>query len=162
MNLAKEVILASTLIISSSSFCLAQNFDTTLVQDSQMVDRNIQIRPQVNYHENVKLVELSNNYKELNKTENTIDGYRIEIFSSSGANSKLKARNYRIQFIDKYDSIPAYVVWEYPNFEVRTGDFRTKLEAEKALALIVNEFPFAFITKDKINPPVNSVAKTEE
>ena len=82
--------------------------------------------------------------------EKTIDGYRIEIFSSSGANSKLKARNYRIQFIDKYDSIPAYVVWEYPNFEVRTGDFRTKLEAEKALALIVNEFPFAFITKDKI------------
>ena len=161
MIFSKQSFFVSAFIISTSTICSAQNFDSTNVQNSQIEKRNTQIRPEVNYHESDELKVLSEQYIESNSTVKTINGFRIEIFSSSGANSKLKARNYRLQFVQKYDSIPAYVVWEYPNFEVRTGDFRTKLEAEKALQNIIVDFPFAFITKDEINIPECNKAVTE-
>ncbi len=107
----------------------------------------------IKYTESSSIKQLMESYTDYHKDHPQLSGYRIEIFSSSGANSKLRARNTRLKFQSSHDSIPAYVVWEYPNFEVRVGDYRTKLEAEAALEEITTEFPFAFITKDQIELP---------
>lgn len=145
-----------TLLTGSSASVLGQS--TTL--NSSYSDSTEPIR-EVHYNESSTITKLMDSYAEYHKKHTQIDGYRIEIFSSSGANSKLKARNTRLKFQSSQDSIPAYVVWEYPNFEVRVGDYRTKLEAEAALEEIIQEFPFAFITKDKIELPALVAKKPE-
>jgi hypothetical protein len=84
-----------------------------------------------------------------------IPGYRIQIFFDSGANSGERARKAKEEFELVFPDIPGYVTWKSPNFRVRVGDFRTRLEAEKALKDISREYPNAWVIKDEINyPPI--------
>ena len=53
-----------------------------------------------------------------------------------------------------YPEIPAYVSWKAPNYRVRVGDFRSRLEAEKVLQSILIGYPNAWVIKDEINFPV--------
>jgi len=140
---------AITLALSIlNTLAIAQLTDNTVKSDSSgPVVREVQV------HQDEQLMQVFEQYQLYHEKHPEIPGYRIEIFSSSGANSKLKARSNRLRFTQEFDSIPAYVVWEYPNFEVRVGDYRTKLEAEQALQGIIPSFPFAFITKDDIQLP---------
>jgi hypothetical protein len=53
-----------------------------------------------------------------------------------------------------FPEIPAYVSWKAPNYRVRVGDYRTRLEAEKAMQMIMIDYPNAWVIKDEINFPV--------
>jgi hypothetical protein len=88
-----------------------------------------------------------------NPDSKAIQGYRIQIFFDSGLNSSDRAKAARDQFLLLYPDIPAYVNWKAPNYRVRIGDFRTRLEAEKVLQLIIVDYPNAWVIKDEINFP---------
>lgn len=88
-----------------------------------------------------------------NNDNKGIPGYRIQIFFDSGINSGDRARSAKDEFELLYPDIPGYVTWKAPNFRVRVGDFRTRLEAEKALRDISKEYPNAWVIKDEINYP---------
>ena len=142
---------AITLALSILNTTAVVQFANAQVQSDSLTP----IQAGVLTHQDERLVQIFESYQSYHEKHPEIPGYRIEIFSSSGANSKLKARSNRLKFTQEFDSIPAYVVWEYPNFEVRVGDYRTKLDAERALQAIIPSFPFAFITKDDIElPPI--------
>lgn len=79
-----------------------------------------------------------------------VEGYRIQLISLSGTNSKAIVEKMQIDFIVKFPDIPAYVTYFEPNFRLRVGDFRTKLEAYHVYQSINSSFPGAFIIKDKI------------
>ncbi len=89
-----------------------------------------------------------------NPDNKSIPGYRIQIFFDSGLNSSDRARTARDSFNLLYPDIPAYVSWKAPNYRVRIGDFKTRLEAEKTLQLILFDYPNAWVTKDEINFPL--------
>jgi hypothetical protein len=89
-----------------------------------------------------------------NPDHKSIPGYRIQIFFDSGLNSSDRARQARDEFMLLFPETPAYISWKAPNYRVRAGDFRTKLEAEKLLQLIIIYYPTAWVTKDEINFPV--------
>jgi hypothetical protein len=88
-----------------------------------------------------------------NPDNKSIPGYRIQIFFDSGLNSSDRARQVRDEFLLIYPEIPAYVNWKAPNYRVRIGDFKTRLEAEKTLQLILIDYPNAWVIKDEINFP---------
>jgi len=88
-----------------------------------------------------------------NPDNKAIPGYRIQIFFDSGLNSSDRAKQARDEFLLKYPEIQAYVSWKAPNYRVRVGDFRTRLEAEKILQLIIIDYPNAWAIKDEINFP---------
>lgn len=88
-----------------------------------------------------------------NPDNKAIPGYRIQIFFDSGINSSDRARQARDEFLALYPDIPAYVSWKAPNYRVRVGDFRSRLEAEKALQSILIGYPNAWVIKDEINFP---------
>jgi hypothetical protein len=81
-------------------------------------------------------------------------GYRIQVYFDSGSNSSDRAGRVRDDFALLYPDIPAYVSWKAPNYRVRVGDFRTRLEAEKAMQMITIDYPNAWVIKDEINFPV--------
>ena len=86
--------------------------------------------------------------KEVNKTK---VNYRIQIFNGN-RNGALKAReNFRKVFSDW----STYMRYETPNYKIWVGNFKTRLEADKALQRIKREFSSAFIfkpKKKKLNP----------
>lgn len=88
-----------------------------------------------------------------NPDNKSIPGYRIQIFFDSGINSSDRAKQVRDEFLSFFPDIPAYVSWKAPNYRVRVGDFRSRLEAEKMLQSILIAYPNAWVIKDEINFP---------
>ena len=88
---------------------------------------------------------------ELNQRVKTIPGYRVQIASFSGTNSKTSAFNLRENFITDYPTVRAYIVFDEPNFKVKVGDFRTRLEAYAFLQQIKEVYK-GYIIRDNIYP----------
>lgn len=69
--------------------------------------------------------------------------YRIQLYYGNlkGANSTLS--NYKSKFTD-WD---ASIVYETPNHKVWVGNFRNRLDADRALMAVQKKFPNAFVFK---------------
>ena len=90
---------------------------------------------------------------QVNQVLNTMDGFRIQVFSDSGNNSKNKAQSVQDEFLAKYPAMGVYLTFKSPNYKVRIGDFRTKLDAQRFLIELTADYPNAFIIADQINLP---------
>jgi|SRR3954468_2316620 hypothetical protein len=80
----------------------------------------------------------------------SLKGYRVKIHFGADKN---KAKEIKAKFMMQFPSVAAYEKYDQPNFNIRVGDFRTKLEAYKFLKQIQSEFPAAFIVQDEIEFP---------
>lgn len=96
-----------------------------------------------------KIKQLLEKHVEIN-SKAPIKGYRVKIHFGTDKN---KAKEVKGSFIAKFPDVPAYEKYDQPNFNIRVGDFRTKLEAYKFLKEIQPDFPAAFIVQDEIEFP---------
>jgi hypothetical protein len=96
---------------------------------------------------------LMHKHVQINQAVKTIDGFRIQVFSDSGNNSKTRAQAAHDEFQSKYPGTGVYLTFKSPNYKVRIGDFRTKLDAQRFLNDISADYPNAFIISDQINLP---------
>jgi len=78
-------------------------------------------------------------------------GFRIQIYSGAGPNAKKYALDTQSEFLKLYPDYPSYTKWNYPNWVVRLGDYRTRLEALEFHEEIKEQYPASFIMKDEIN-----------
>lgn len=110
---------------------------------------------QVQVYRDSRLDALVNKHIELNKRENTMAGYRVQIFFDSGINSGESARNAQAKFIEKYleRGVECYITFREPYYRVRVGDFRSRMEAEGFMKEIIRDFPSSFVIKDRIHFP---------
>ena len=99
----------------------------------------------------VTIDEMVERHVEFNNRLNAIPGYRVQIASFSGTNSKTSAFNLRDQFMLDHSEVQAYIVYDEPNFKVKVGDFRTRLEAYAFLQQIKDVYK-GYIIRDNINP----------
>jgi hypothetical protein len=97
-----------------------------------------------------RVTKLQQQYVELNKIKQSSAGYRIQIHFG---NEREKAKDIKTKFLQAFPDIPAYDSYQSPNFRVRVGDFRSKLEASKYLKQISGSFPSSFIVTDNIKYP---------
>ncbi|MCF8303448.1 MAG: SPOR domain-containing protein [Bacteroidales bacterium] len=103
-----------------------------------------------------RISQLVDKHAYLNQEFDELEGFRIQIYFDSGNNSKNNALIARDEFLEKYDGARAYISFKEPYYQVRVGDFRTRLDAEGYLQKIIDEYPYAFTVKDKINfPPLS-------
>ncbi|RYU89306.1 SPOR domain-containing protein [Mucilaginibacter terrigena] len=77
-------------------------------------------------------------------------GYRVQIYSGSNRNS---AYNAQAKFNREFPEMRTYIIYREPNFKVRAGDFRSRIEAERMKEQLKPMFPAMFIVSEKINPP---------
>lgn len=77
-------------------------------------------------------------------------GYRVQVFYGS---DRRKAFNEQSRFKSSYPSLNTYITYKEPNYYLRVGDFRTKLEAQRLLNELKPLFPTLFIFREKINAP---------
>lgn len=111
----------------------SQNGDVTIIKDSRL-DALVKSQGEVIPPE----------------TRPQINGFRIQLFFDSNKDA-LNSR--RAQFITKFPKIDTYTEYNAPNFFLKAGDFRTRLEAEKIKAQIEGDFPTSFVIKEKIYLP---------
>ena len=92
---------------------------------------------------NEKISELLILKKKLETKNKLSDGYTIQLYYGD-----LEVANKIIREYQKYfDSWPAYIKYETPNYKVWIGNFNSRLEADRARIEIRNKYPSAFILK---------------
>ncbi len=92
-------------------------------------------------------------HRELTERQRGIPGFRVQIFMDAGNQARLNTQRSRAEFERKHPGIEAYIVYEEPNFKLRLGDFRTRLDARRYLETIKEEYPAAYIVVSQINFP---------
>ncbi len=92
-----------------------------------------------------KINVLLNLKKEMNKNESDSERYKIQVYSGNRSGAYDAQKEFSSAFGDWYASIQ----YETPNFKIWAGNFRTRLEADRALKRIKRKFPNAFIFKPK-------------
>ncbi len=127
----KTIIASVFLVVASLSF--AQSGNVTIIKDSRidgLVGREGAIIPPA--------------------INPQIDGFRIQLFFDSERDAINDAR---ARFISKFPRIDTYTTYNAPNFFLRVGDFRTRMEAEKVKEELNDLFPTSFIVEEKVNLP---------
>lgn len=94
--------------------------------------------------------ELIEKYKKNNYSNSGIEGYRVQIFTGAGNDSKSKAESSLQEFLSTFPDEVGYLTYQQPNFKVRCGDFRSKSEARKLMKKISYQYPGSYIVKDNI------------
>lgn len=74
-------------------------------------------------------------------------GYRVQLYFGQQRDA---AYEMRTDFLRLFPQSGAYVVYQQPNFKLRVGDYRTRLEAQKALHEFQTHYSSAFVVKDDI------------
>lgn len=94
-----------------------------------------------------RIDSLVSKHRQQNELKKSLPGYRIQLYSGA---QRTKANDIRADFIQKFPDYQAYIVYQQPNFKVRVGDFRSRLEAFKLYKQLQDFYEAAFIVKDDI------------
>lgn len=97
-------------------------------------------------HEPPRVTQLMKDYA---ATKQPLKGYRVQIFLGE----RTKAEETRRAFLLGHPDVPAYLSYLAPNFRVRVGDERTKLEGEKLRQELAEEYPGLYVVPDEIEFP---------
>ena len=77
-------------------------------------------------------------------------GYRVQVFYGS---DRREVFSQQAKFNGLYPSQNTYITYKQPNYYLRVGDFRTRLDAQRFMNELRSEFPTLFIFREKINAP---------
>ncbi len=127
--MTKNIILFSILLVTSLCFA-QQNIDSDGI--SVHGDKRI------------------NQLVEIEKRIEQIQGFRLQICFDSNKDIIDAARD---KFLKLYPLTDTYVVFENPHFNLKVGDFRTRLEAEKVKRELFGEFVICIIHEELIMLP---------
>ena len=130
----KKLILISFFIISKVSHSQINCDTISEIHHSKIV---------INYENGIK--ELIEKHTQINKLNNGIKGFCVQIYLGD---SREKAQKTKYKFMKKFPKIKS-VQYERisPNWKVKVGKLRTKLEAEKLKRTIISEYPNCFISE---------------
>ena len=84
--------------------------------------------------------------KEIHKSQSNI---KIQIYSGSRRNAEAKLMQFNLDFPE----ISTVMVYETPNYKIWSGDFRTQLEADRALIKVRKTYKEAFSFRPKQPQP---------
>ncbi|MFO7574097.1 MAG: SPOR domain-containing protein [Bacteroidales bacterium] len=97
---------------------------------------------------------LISRHLEANRLAGGIDGYRIQVYRRGHRAARDEADKVMAQVISDYPDMRAYQEFERPNFYiVRLGDFRTRIDAMRALEKVRRSFSESYLVRQKINLP---------
>lgn len=77
----------------------------------------------------------------------TANGFRLQIYSG---NDRKEAYVEQAKFKGRFPASGAYISYEQPNYKIRVGDFRTRIEAEKFLNKLRPYYQSVFIFSERI------------
>lgn len=95
--------------------------------------------------------ELVNLHIRINELQKNVTGYRIQIFSGSSYNYTVEqVEEMKAAFVELFPDIPVYLDYFEPDFKIRVGNFRNKLECYPIVKRIQRKYPNQYIVKTAI------------
>jgi hypothetical protein len=146
------ILVFSTVFVRSQSIVSSSDLFKTTNGNSRCGRLNIIQDPAIDtlisrYILGYKNLEERNGYAGM-------EGFRIQIYSSSKRNAREESAKARAEFMSRFPDIVSYPLFAEPGYyKIRVGDFRTKTEATRLFLLISKVFPDAYIVPDIINFP---------
>ena len=119
--------------------CMAQKQVTQSNEDSTVL-----------ITKDARVDDLIKRQKEINLQKQTIPGFRIQIYFGANRQKALDVKN---DFAARHPNVSSYLSYQQPNFKIRAGDYRTRLEAQKFLKDIEGQYFTTFIVQDDIRIP---------
>lgn len=107
------------------------------------VQDNFAQSPTVTVSQDSKIPRLLMLKKTLEKANKLSDGYTIQLYYGELEEANSVIRKYR----NSYTTWPASIEYETPNYKVWVGNYVTRIDADRALIEIQDQFPSAFILK---------------
>lgn len=148
------------LIAFAAFFCvvmLPSKVQATKFQDPQVQqqsnDSTVSITSHLNIAGDPRIETLLQIHREESARRRGVEGYRLQIYTGSGDDSKQEAYRVKARFLGLYPDVEADVVFNAPEFKVRVGNFRDKSEALRARTRFQGEFFNAFLVEDFISLP---------
>jgi hypothetical protein len=109
---------------------------------------------ELNIYQDPGIDSLISRYILYNLRLNGMNGFRIQIYSSSDKNAREEAGKIRAEFISEFPDIKSYPSFDKPSYyKIRAGDYRTRIEGTKYLLMVRKVFPDAYLVPDVINFP---------
>lgn len=124
-NLSKHNLLY--FFILSSFLCLSSR-----AQDGKT---NVSVDP--------KIDQLLKEKRKLNTGLFLNEAYKIQIFYGNSEESKKKLQEFKREFKD----LDGTIIFNSPNYKVWIGNFKTRIEVERAMVDIKKKYPTALIIK---------------
>jgi hypothetical protein len=103
------------------------------------------MKAQVTINEPPMVTQMLERYIELNKQDTRVRGYRILIYSSRDRNRMERTLR---DFQYAYPNITVDWKHDQPDYKIRAGAFETKLEAQRLLNVVRQDYPDASIMTD--------------
>ncbi|MBO4328506.1 MAG: SPOR domain-containing protein [Bacteroidales bacterium] len=126
---------------------------TLLILTSLVCCGYAQKRGTLHVNQDSRIDRLMKRQRDVYAANNTMNGYRVQIFMEIGNDAIAHAEAVKGAFTSAFPELPVYLTYEQPYYRLRVGDFRNRVEAEKYVRLIKPKFNLAFVTADVINPP---------
>ena len=133
----------------TTSVGASQSLDSLLVGVS-IFDRLAEYNTEVNQIPQIR--EAFSKYIEQNSGKKR-HGYRIRIFISNAQNARAQSLEVENSFKKLFPAIPTYRTPSNPYFKVTVGNYRSRSDAARALTIIKEEYPAAFMVKETIDYP---------
>ncbi|NLP57472.1 SPOR domain-containing protein [Lutibacter sp. B1] len=96
--------------------------------------------------ENKKINQLIEQKREFNKTNKNSIVYKIQLYNGNESQAYKIKYNFNVSF-------PEYnvkIIYKAPEWKTQVGNFKTRLEADRALLKIKEKFSSAIVLEDKI------------
>jgi hypothetical protein len=149
----KKTLLLNFALSISISLCYSQNIGLT-AKLMERKGRNPNMGSLVIYQD-PSIDSLIYRYILYNERLNGLEGFRIQIYSSSDRNAKEQSGKVSADFMSKFPDIVTYPpIFDRPSYyKVRVGNYRTRVEGTKYLLMIRKVYPDAYLVPDIINFP---------
>lgn len=139
----KKIIFLSLLIVLGFSV-KAQYLETHEFETNTLDTLGI-----VNIIQDARIDELLKTDQSISAKNPSFTGYRVQIFSGRSTDRE-RAFKVKEEFNELFPEERAYVVYKAPDFRVRVGNFRSKIESIELYKACLEYFPNCYPVKTRI------------
>lgn len=112
------------------------------VRERNFSDGKIEIRQAAG------IEQLLNHHIQNNRANPGVEGFRIQLYSGTGAQSRQEAQEVRTRLLSLFPDEKVVVEYNAPFWRVRVGSYRHKHEALPLLRRVRAPFPNSYIVRD--------------
>ncbi|NLA24296.1 MAG: SPOR domain-containing protein [Bacteroidales bacterium] len=131
------------LTLHFSGYC--QTYNSNIIEK---LNANSQTEGKISINQSADIDQLINNYSIQNSQSQKVEGYRIQIYSGTGANARKESQEARAIFRENMPNESIKIEYNAPFWRVRVGCFRHKHEALSLLRQTKYIFPHCYIVRD--------------
>ncbi|MFA8435608.1 MAG: hypothetical protein ACEPOZ_13900 [Marinifilaceae bacterium] len=149
-----KLILSVAVLLFFQKFGMAQNqsevsFSNDSLDFIGQLEQSVDSLGKISIYQDERIRELLKTDKEINSTNPGFTGYRIQIFSGRSFDKK-KAISVKEEFEELFPDVRAYLIYQAPDFRVRVGNFRSKLESIHLYKTVKKHYPHCYPVKTRI------------